>query len=65
MEMMHRSFGEVYVAKRNADGWDVAIKVVQLNGANVMEECKTLQKCHSLFIVRYDGCYIWQDRLWV
>lgn len=61
------AFGRVVTAKRKADRWPVAIKIVpmEVNMSSISKEAETLKSCNSMFIVRYQGVYTKGKELWV
>lgn len=65
--MKNRSYGEVYVAEDMISGDAVAVKKVQIVQDEwlVQEEVKSLKKCNSPFLVRWNDIPKVGNELWV
>ena len=63
------SYGVVRKATHNLTGKEVAVKIIQLQKGDSLEDVRTeisiLRDCHHPNIVNYLGTYIHQNALWV
>ncbi len=65
--MKNRSYGKVYVAEDMISGDAVAVKKVRIVQDEwlLQEEVKSLKKCNSPFLVRYNDILKVGNELWV
>lgn len=63
------SYGEVYKAIDKRDRAVVAIKILDIQKADdvsdLKNEIKILRRCHSRFIVAYEGTYVRHNTIWI
>eukprot|EP00698_Gefionella_okellyi_P000233 TRINITY_DN10198_c0_g1_i1.p1 TRINITY_DN10198_c0_g1~~TRINITY_DN10198_c0_g1_i1.p1 ORF type:complete len:450 (-),score=114.11 TRINITY_DN10198_c0_g1_i1:102-1451(-) len=63
------SFGSVYKARRIATGATVAVKLLPMDDdesiEDVRKEISILKDCNHPNVVKYFGCYVKDDKLWI